>query len=132
MKNSEPKIVFFESVSEMLGKQGVEEKDFNTRCELMAALTEYIEQSKMTQKEVAQILKVDQPRVSDLVRGKISKFSLGTLIEYLWRLNFDVAIKFKAPDIKKAEPRPAKKDEVRHPVKTSRKPTTKAKQLEFA
>lgn len=132
MKNSEPKIVFFESVSEMLGKQGVEEKDFNTRCELMAALTAYIEQSKMTQKEVAQILKVDQPRVSDLVRGKLSKFSLGTLVEYLWRLNFDVAIKFTAPDIKKVEPHSAKKDEARNSVKTPRKPTAKAKQLECA
>lgn len=132
MKNSEPKIVVFESVSEMLGKQGVEEKDFDTRCELMAALTEYIAQSKMTQKEVAQILKVDQPRVSDLVRGKISKFSLGTLIEYLWRLNFDVTVKFKAPDIKKAEPRSVKNTEVRSTVKTARKATPKAEQLEFA
>lgn len=123
MKNSEPKIVVFGSASEMLGKKSVDQKDFDTRCVLMSAISDHIEKSKMTQKEVAVILGVDQPRISDLVRGKISKFSLGTLIEFLWKLNFDVTVKFTAPDIKK---------DVRHPEKTSRKVINKTEQLEFA
>jgi predicted XRE-type DNA-binding protein len=99
MKHSEPRLVVFGNVSEMLGKTGVEAKDFDTRCNLMATLAEHIKSSKMTQAQVAEILGVDQPRVSDLVRGKISKFSLGTLIEFLWKLDFDISIDVKAPKI---------------------------------
>jgi len=130
MKNSAPGLVVFGSVTEMLGKQGVAEKDFDTRCSLMATISEYIEISKMTQKEVAQILEVDQPRVSDLVRGKISKFSLGTLVEFLWRLDFDVAVSVTSPKHTKTD----KKNVV--PVKSTRKVAKKAssknEQLELA
>lgn len=130
MKDSEPRLVVFGSVSEMLGKKGVAEKDFDTRCSLMTAIAECIESSKMTQKQVAQILEVDQPRVSDLVRGKISKFSLGTLIEFLWKMDFDVSVNFIPPKQAKTEPKSAV------PVKNARmvgkKSAKKAEQLELA
>ena len=46
----------------------------------MTALRKFIEKERLTQAEAAKRLKVTQPRVSDLIRGKISRFSLDTLV----------------------------------------------------
>ena len=91
--------VAFSGVSELLQKNPAEAKEYEVRCELLTALRSHIEKLPMSQTQVAEILGVDQPRVSDLVRGKISKFSLGTLLEFLWKLNFDTAIKATPPKI---------------------------------
>lgn len=50
------------------------------RAKLMNDLREYIQDSDMTQTEVAEQLGIAQSRVSDLVRGKWEKFSLEMLI----------------------------------------------------
>ena len=47
---------------------------------------------KLTQRAAAEILGVDQPRVSLLVRGKTGQFSLEKLIEFLERLSYDIHI----------------------------------------
>ena len=48
---------------------------------------------KLTQRAAAEILGIDQPRVSLLVRGKTGQFSLEKLIELLERLSYDVHIR---------------------------------------
>ena len=45
-----------------------------------AALRKFVKQERLTQIEAAKRLKVTQPRVSDLMRRKISRFSLDTLV----------------------------------------------------
>jgi predicted XRE-type DNA-binding protein len=47
---------------------------------------------KLTQRAAAEILGIDQPRVSLLVRGKTGQFSLEKLIELLELLSYDVHI----------------------------------------
>jgi predicted XRE-type DNA-binding protein len=42
--------------------------------------------------DIASVLRTDQPRISDLRRGKLDRFSLETLIRYLVRLRRDVAL----------------------------------------
>lgn len=54
------------------------------------------EENGWTQSEAAQRLGVTQPRVSDLLRGKLSKFSLDTLVNMLAALGEEVEIKVKA------------------------------------
>lgn len=44
----------------------------------------------MTQADAAKRLKVSQPRVSDLTRGKISRFSLDKLVDMLSDAGFEV------------------------------------------
>ena len=51
------------------------------RSALMMALAEVIRERSVTQCEAAALFGVTQPRVSDLVRGKINLFSLDTLID---------------------------------------------------
>lgn len=50
------------------------------RAALMTALRDRIEKARWSQAEAARKLGVSQPRVSTLMRGKLSLFSLDTLV----------------------------------------------------
>jgi predicted XRE-type DNA-binding protein len=51
-----------------------------------------IERCGLTQAAAASLLGVTQPRVSDLVRGKIDRFSMDTLVDMLARAGVDVRV----------------------------------------
>ncbi|WP_172652945.1 helix-turn-helix domain-containing protein [Rhodococcus opacus] len=51
-----------------------------TRAELMHAIRDYITDNQWTQIEAAKHFGVSQPRISDLMRGKMSKFSMDGLV----------------------------------------------------
>jgi predicted XRE-type DNA-binding protein len=55
-------------------------ENMKLRSALMAALTEHIRRQKWTQAETARRMGVTQPRISDLMRGKIDIFALDTLV----------------------------------------------------
>ena len=63
------------------------------RSDLMIQVTVLIEERGLTQKQAAKALGVTQPRVSDLVRGRIELFSIDTLVEMLARLGVSVTLK---------------------------------------
>ena len=50
------------------------------RSALMAALKNHITQTGMSQAQAAKLFGVTQPRVSDLMRGKINLFGLDALV----------------------------------------------------
>ena len=50
------------------------------RSVLMIALKDHITRTGLTQAQAAQLFAVTQPRVSDLMRGKISLFALDALV----------------------------------------------------
>jgi predicted XRE-type DNA-binding protein len=50
------------------------------RSALMIALKDHIARAHLSQPQVAKMFGVTQPRVSDLLRGKIDLFSLDTLV----------------------------------------------------
>ncbi len=51
------------------------------KSELMQALEQTIRQRGMTQQDAAALFGVTQPRISDLMRGKIGLFSLDALMD---------------------------------------------------
>ncbi|MBY4595347.1 XRE family transcriptional regulator [Ottowia caeni] len=51
------------------------------RSALMMSLTEVIRQQAITQAQAAELFGVTQPRISDLMNGKVNLFSLNTLLE---------------------------------------------------
>jgi predicted XRE-type DNA-binding protein len=57
-----------------------EAENLRIRAKLMMALTRYLEERKLTQFRAAKIMGVSQPRISDLVRGKIGLFTIDTLV----------------------------------------------------
>jgi len=52
--------------------------------------------SRHSQRELEKILQTSQPRISDLLRGKMSKFSLDMLVEYAELLGLETSIKTRA------------------------------------
>lgn len=66
-----------------LGFGEEEAQNLTIRSDLMIELTKLIETRGLTQTAAAKLLEVTQPRVSDLVRGKIDRFSVDSLIEML-------------------------------------------------
>ena len=57
-----------------------EAENLRIRAKMMMALTGYIQARKITQSRAAKIMGVSQPRISDLVRGKIGLFTIDTLV----------------------------------------------------
>jgi len=62
------------------------------KAELARQIVAFIRGRNLTQKQAAQVLGIDQPKVSHLVRGRLDLFSTERLLQYLIRLDADVAI----------------------------------------
>jgi predicted XRE-type DNA-binding protein len=60
--------------------------------QLMEELSHWIAQHHLKQAEVAEILMVSRPRVSDVVNKKTSKFTIDTLVEMLGRVGKPVKL----------------------------------------
>jgi len=63
------------------------------RSDLMIAIRRVLKSRKLTQARAAEILGVTQPRVSDLVRGRIDLFSIDALVDFLARLGVGVTVR---------------------------------------
>lgn len=62
------------------------------KSELARQITKLIKKKKLTQKQAAEILGIDQPKISSLIRGRLRSFSLERLIRFLNELGQDVRI----------------------------------------
>jgi predicted XRE-type DNA-binding protein len=74
-----------------------EAENLRIRAKLMMALTGYIEKRKITQARAAKVMGVSQPRISDLVRGKIGLFTIDTLVNMVTAAGLKVDIEI-TPD----------------------------------
>jgi len=66
------------------------------RAELMMALKSHLARSQLTQVEAASLFGVTQPRISDLLRGKINLFSIDTLVNMAATAGMRVALQLEA------------------------------------
>ena len=95
----------FTSVWDALENTPQEAASMKARSALMMALAEVIRERGMTQGEAAALFGVTQPRVSDLMRGKINLFSLDTLIDMAATAGMAPIVKVSKP--KAPVPKPA-------------------------
>ena len=63
------------------------------KAELARQIHEVIKAKRLTQAQAAKIMGVDQPRVSEIVSGKLSKYTIDRLLRYLLRLGRDIEIR---------------------------------------
>ena len=75
-----------------LGFSPAEAEHLRVRAELMVLLQKALSQRRVTQVRAAALLDVTQPRVSDLLRGRIDLFSTDALIDLLARLRIGVRL----------------------------------------
>ncbi len=79
-----------------LGFRREEAEHLLVRADLMIEIQKIIASRHLKQKAAARILRVSQPRVSDLLRGRIDLFSTDALIDMLGRLGARVRLTVKA------------------------------------
>ncbi len=65
------------------------------RSELLIAIQERLDRQKGTQAEKAVKLGVSQPRLNDLLRGRITKFSLDALVNLASRAGLRIALQVR-------------------------------------
>jgi predicted XRE-type DNA-binding protein len=66
-----------------LGFDAAESANLKLRSDLMIELSKLIKARRLTQAKAAALFGVSQPRISDLVRGRIERFSVDTLVAML-------------------------------------------------
>lgn len=103
----------FASVWDAIENTPQEAASMRARAELMMNLAETIREQGMTQAQAAELFGVTQPRVSDLMRGKVSLFSLDTLIDMAATAGMGPVVKVSRPKRQAVKKAPLK---VRHAV----------------
>lgn len=75
-----------------LGFSDQEAAELTLRAKLFHCLQDAIRRSKLTQVQTAVKLGIDQPKVSNILRGKMSDFSIERITNYLLKLGYDIRI----------------------------------------
>jgi predicted XRE-type DNA-binding protein len=70
--------------------------ELDTKARLGAAIHQVIERRRLSQSEIAALLRVNQPKVSALLNYKLEGFSVERLMRFLVALGQDVEITVKA------------------------------------
>jgi predicted XRE-type DNA-binding protein len=78
-----------------LGFAPGEAENLRIRSAMMRALVAFIRQENLTQAQAAKRLGITQPRISDLMRGKIHLFSIDNLVVLLAAAGLRVDLKVK-------------------------------------
>ncbi len=89
------------NVFEDLGFSSEESGTLQLKTDAHTALISLIKGNKYTQKELSILLDQPQPRISELLNGKISKLSLEKLVDYLERLGAHTSLKIETRNVKR-------------------------------
>ena len=85
----------FASVWDALEDSPAEAANMRLRSELMIAVQETVAVWRLTHAEAARRLDVTQPRLNDLLRGRVGKFSLDALILLAERAGLSVRVQIE-------------------------------------
>jgi len=75
------------------------------KAELAHKITVLIRERGLTQAQAAKLLKVDQPKVSALIRGRLTGFSIERQMRFLLLLGQDIRITVEATPRKRTQAR---------------------------
>jgi len=76
-------------------------ENLRIRSGLMIEIAEYLHESGFTQKQASEKLGISQPRLSNILNGKIDKFTIDTLVNILARTGAKVEISVNQPVVTK-------------------------------
>ncbi len=92
----EEEVQAFQNVWDALADTPEEAANLTLRSDLMDQIEEIIKRAGWTQVEAAKHCGITQPRMNDLLRGRISKFSLDALINIASALGRRVTVRLDA------------------------------------
>ena len=84
---------YFESVWDAIEPNKVVAANLKARAYVMIALQETVKAWGVTQAAAAKRLEITQPRLNDLLRGQINKFSLDALMTVAAKAGLSVEVK---------------------------------------
>jgi predicted XRE-type DNA-binding protein len=87
----------FDSVWDALEPSRAQAASMKARAQMMIAIRETVEAWDVTQAVAAKRLGLTQPRMNDLVRGRINKFSLDALINLAAKAGLAVRVEVSRP-----------------------------------
>jgi predicted XRE-type DNA-binding protein len=87
----------FASVWDAIEPLAAEAANMKARNKMMNAIRETVEQWDVTQAVAAKRLGLTQPRMNDLIRGRINKFSLDALLNLAARAGLAVRVQVVRP-----------------------------------
>ena len=93
---TKPKIDSYVSVWDAITDTPEEATNLRLRSELMDKITALIQSKGWTQLEAAKQCSVTQPRINELLRGRISRFSLDALVNIAAHLGQRVHVELEA------------------------------------
>lgn len=79
-------------------------EEAKTKAELAMLITDIIKEKGLTQQQAAELMNIDQPKVSKIIRGLLSEFSIERLLKFILLLGFDIEIKPKLHTVKNTLP----------------------------
>jgi predicted XRE-type DNA-binding protein len=85
----------FESVWGAIEDNPAQAENLKLRSAMMMALKSHIRRQGLNQAEAATLLGVTQPRISDLLRGKIDLFGLDTLVNMVTAAGMRIDLKIR-------------------------------------
>lgn len=86
----------FENVWDAIADSPEEAANLTLRSDLMDQIERIIKENGWTQAEAAKRCGVTQPRINDLLRGRISRFSLDALVNIAAALGRKITVRFDA------------------------------------
>jgi len=87
------------SVLDDLGFSPSEALELKVKAEIYHELLDYIRERGYAQQELGELLGIHQPDVSNLLNGRVSKFSVGKLIKFAGKLNLGAQVKLTKPKV---------------------------------
>ena len=81
------------NIFQQIGFSADESIALKMRAELHSSIVEVIKRRDYTQAQLAEMFDTDQPRISNLMRGKIADFNLETLVTYAEALGMNPQMK---------------------------------------
>ena len=93
---SKPKTESYASVWDALADTPEQAANFRARAELMQQIAAIVSESGWTQVEAAKHCGVTQPRINDLLRGRVSRFSLDALVNIATAIGRRVHVELEA------------------------------------
>lgn len=82
------------SIFEIIAQDPIELNLLILKSKLISVIVDMIKLNGWTQKSAAEKLKISQPRVSNLSKGKVDKFSIDFLLELILNLGYKLELNY--------------------------------------
>ena len=107
----------YPSVFDAIADTPQEAVNLRLRAEVMQRIAQRIERKGWTQLEAAEQGGITQPRVNDLLRGRLSRFSLDALVNIAAAMGMRLVFKRAAKRPRRGVRRITKRDHVAEPIR---------------